>query len=233
MPTKESLYFHVYSDIKKAIDNGDIKPGDQIPPEFELVDKYNVSRVTIRNALKMLANENYIVRSPGKGTFVPHKHYQRSLSSIMSFSQICASMGYVPGAHTIKCCIEDATEEDIRELNLQNGAKVVVIERLRYADDIPVSLEISHFTERFDFLLHENLNDESMYALIQNKYGITFSDSKKVLELQFSNYEWSKYLSIPQNYPLLSIKSIVKTTTGEIAHRSHQLIVGTKFKLVI
>lgn len=230
---KDLLYLHIYSDIKNAIEKGEIKPGDQIPPEIELIEKYKVSRITVRTALKMLANENYIIRSAGKGTFVPIKHYQRAISSTMSFSQVCASMGYTPGAHTIKCCIENASDEDINELGLKLNSKVVVVERLRYANEVPVSLEISHFTEEFDFLLHENLNDNSMYAIIQEKYGIIFSDSKKILELQFANYEWSKYLSIPINYPLLSIKSVVSTTTGEKAHRSHQLIVGTKFKLII
>ena len=230
---KDLLYLHIYSDIKNAIEKGEIKPGDQIPPEVELVEKYKVSRITVRTALKMLANENYVIRLTGKGTFVPIKHYQRPISSTMSFSQVCASLGYIPGAHTIKCCIENATEEDIKELGLKPNSKIVVVERLRYANGVPVSLEVSHFTEEFDFLLHENLNDDSMYAIIQEKYGITFSDSKKILELQFSNYEWSKYLSIPINSPLLSIKSIVSTTTGEKAHRSHQLVVGTKFKLII
>ena len=230
---KDLLYRQIYTEIKTEIETGKIKPGEQILPEVELMEKYKVSRITVRKALKMLADENYIVRSAGKGTFVPLKHYQRSISSTMSFSQVCACMGYESGAHTVKCCIEDATEEDIKELGVNPGAKVVVVERLRYADGVPVSFEISRFTEKYDFLLHENLNDESMYAIIQEKYGITFSNSQKVLELQFSNYEWSKYLSIPTNYPLLSIKSIVSTTSGEKAQRSHQLIVGTKFKLII
>ena len=72
-----------------------------------------------------------------------------------------------------------------------------------------------------------------MYEIIRDKYNIIFSSSRKILELKFANYEWAKYLGVPDNFPLLSINSVVSTTEGKKAQRSQQLIVGTKFKLLI
>ncbi len=231
--SKEPLYLQLYEILKEEIESSMIAPGEQIPTEAELIDKYNVSRITVRNALKKLTEDNYVVRYKGKGSFVPDKQYKRSLNSTQSFSEMCRELGYKPGAHVIKCCIEDASKDDIVDLGLKEGAKVVVVERLRFADGTPVSLEITHFTEDFDFLLQENLNDCSMYEIIRDKYNIIFSSSRKILELKFANYEWAKYLGVPDNFPLLSINSVVSTTEGKKAQRSQQLIVGTKFKLLI
>lgn len=229
----DPLYLQIYSDIKKDIETGVLKPGDQIPTEIELMKQYEVSRITVRNSLKKLTNEGLLERSRGKGSFVTIRHYQRSLKNTISFTQICINQGLRPGAHTIKCCLEDASEEDLEELDLPLKSKVVTVERIRYANDVPVSFEITHFTEDFDFLITENLDDTSMYGLIQEKHNVIFSDSQKTLELIYSNYTWSKYLQIPNNSPLLSIKSIVCTDKGIKAQRSHQLIVGNKFKLII
>ena len=97
--------------------------------------------------------------------------------------------------------------------------------------------KLMHFTDLkppfgLKFLIG-GLNDCSMYEIIRDKYNIIFSSSRKILELKFANYEWAKYLGVPDNFPLLSINSVVSTTEGKKAQRSQQLIVGTKFKLLI
>lgn len=63
-------YLLIADQIKKQIINGDLKPGDQLPQELAMVKSYNVSRITIRNALKELENQDLIYRVQGAGTFV-------------------------------------------------------------------------------------------------------------------------------------------------------------------
>ena len=131
--SKEPLYLQLYEILKEEIESSTIAPGEQIPTEAELIDKYNVSRITVRNALKKLTEDNYVVRYKGKGSFVPDKQYKKSLNSTQSFSEMCRELGYKPGAHVIKCCIEDASKDDIVDLGLKEGDKVVVVERLLMA----------------------------------------------------------------------------------------------------
>ncbi|QOV19889.1 GntR family transcriptional regulator [Blautia liquoris] len=64
------LYEKIYKDISDAINRGDYKPGDKLPSEKELTEKYNVSRITSKKSLEMLSDEGRIVRMPGKGSFV-------------------------------------------------------------------------------------------------------------------------------------------------------------------
>jgi GntR family transcriptional regulator len=229
----QPLYKQLEDILMQSIESGTFKQGEKIPTELELSKIYNVSRITIRKALEELTRNNYLVRKTGKGTFVSNEKLQRSISGINSFSKVCHTLGREPGAKTIKLVIEDATTEDIRCLDLKTGDKVIVLERIRYADKIPVSIELSRFPESFIFLLNDDFNNTSLYEILDKKYNIRFAQSRKTIEIVFSTYEFSRYLNLSKNYPLLSITSTLIDTRGQKACLSKQLIVGDKFQLII
>ncbi|QQO10721.1 GntR family transcriptional regulator [Breznakiella homolactica] len=229
------LYIQLKNILQKMIENGTFKEGEQIPTEAVLCRRYHVSRITVRNALKELEKENLLQKIQGKGTFVSERNkLHRTLSVVAGFSEVCREQNRVPGAKVVKSAIEDASEDDIRELNLPADAKVYVLERIRYADNIPVSIEYNRFTEDYSFLLHENLNDNSLYDLLGKKHHISFKKSVKILEVIFCNdYDIMKYLSLEPGYPLLQITSVVSDHDDKKVYRSRQLIIGDKFKLMI
>ncbi|OLS35425.1 GntR family transcriptional regulator [Bacillus sp. MRMR6] len=227
------LYKQLTDIFRKDIEEGKFKKGEKIPTEVELSKLYNVSRVTVRNALEELAKENLLIRKQGKGTFVNTKKLSRGIHGLQSFSDMCREIGCKPGAKVIKCIIEDANHKDIEVLQLEPGSKIIVIERIRYADDVPVALEVSRLPERFTFLLNEDLNDTSMFSILSEKYGIVFMDTRKTIELVFATYEMSRYLNLSQGYPLLSISAVSTDKEGVPSHRSMQFIVGDKFQFII
>ena len=232
----EPLYLQLAHEIIQAIECGAYKKGDKLPSEGEFVARYEVSRVTVRKALEAVENKNYLDRRRGKGTFVRMEKISKQLSqSTISFSELCRTQNKVPGAKVIKSVIEDATEQDKAELGLAESDKVFVLERIRYADEVPVSVEISRFPENFSFLINEDLNNKnSLYEILRDKYNIIFANSKKSLEVIFcQSVALSKYLNIPKGYPLLLITSIVATTNGNQAYLSFQYIAGDKFKITI
>ena len=227
------LYAQVANQLRFDIENGRYKKGEKIPTEKELCKIYEVSRITVRNALDELAKEHLLTRKRGIGTFIAREKFQRDISRGSSFTQICMENGQIPGAKVIKSLIEDANEADIAELKLPEKSKVIVIERIRYADNIPVAIEISRFPESYAFLLNENLNDVSLISLLVEKYNISFTCCTKVIELVYSSYEMAKYLSLPDCYPLLYVFSLSCDNDGIPAHRSLQYVVGDKFKFYI
>jgi len=227
------LYKQLTDMLRRDIEEGKFKKGEKIPTELELSKLYNVSRITVRNALEELSKENLLIRKQGKGTFVNTEKLSRGISGLQSFSDMCRETGCKPGAKVIKCVIEDANEKDMEVLELGGNSKVIIIERIRYADDVPVALEISRFPERFSFLLDEDLNDSSMFSILSKKYHIEFTNARKTIELVFATYEMARYLSVSQGYPLLSITSVSNDNTGVPSHRSMQFIVGDKFKFIV
>ncbi|SUG03421.1 GntR family transcriptional regulator [Salmonella enterica subsp. enterica serovar Pullorum] len=175
------LYKQLEAALKEAIARGEYKPGQQIPTENELSARWQVSRVTVRKALDALTRENLLTRVSGKGTFVSGEKFQRSMTGIMSFSELCQSQGRRPGSRTIKSVFESVDDETKALLNMNDGEKAVVIERIRYADDVAVSLETVHLPPRFAFLLDEDLNNHSLYECLREKYHLWFTHSRKMI----------------------------------------------------
>lgn len=230
---RKPLYSQVYDSIKSDIESGTYKKGEKIPTENELSLKYNVSRITLRSALDKLVRDNYLVRYRGRGTFVKSEKYTRSIAENLGFSEMCRRLGCKAGAKTIKSVIEDATSADIAELQIPEGSSVFVLDRIRYMDDIPVSLEIGRYTDRYMFLMEEDLNNQSLYQLLSDKYGIIFGDCTRKIEIVYSTYQLSKYLNVPIDYPLLYMYGLVYDSDGVPAYRNQHYIVGDKFTLTL
>ena len=187
----------------------------------------------MRKALDELSQGEFLVRKPGKGTFVAEKKIQRKLDGVLSYTNMCHMMGYQPGAKTIKIALEQPTEEERGQLGLKKDEQMLVVERLRLADGRPMLLETSKFPESFFFLFNADLTNASLYETIRKETGIVFTRSDKVLEIVFANHQEAKYLGVVKGYPLLSIKSVVHDQSGEHCYLSRQLCIADKFKLMV
>lgn len=228
------LYKQLEEKLLKEIENGERPAGSRIPTENELSEQYKVSRVTVRKSLAKLTDMGYLDRKSGKGTFVAEKKFQRGLSKgVISFTEMCKLMGAKPGARIIKIALEDPTPKEMELMHLEADEKILVLERIRYADDKPVILELNKFPEAFSFLFSENLNDTSLYEILKDKHNILFNQSTKTLDLIFAASKEAKALNITKGYPLLRIDSILQDTNNNIYNLSQQLCIGDKFKLII
>ena len=147
------LFQQLAETLRAAIDAGEYPPGSRLPTENELCERYSVSRVTVRKALDELSQGEFLVRKPGKGTFVTEKKIQRKLDGVLSYTNMCYMMGYQPGAKTIRITLEQPTEEERGQLGLKKDEQTLVVERLRLADGRPMMLETSKFPESFSTIL--------------------------------------------------------------------------------
>lgn len=228
------LYRQMSDTILKEIQNGTFTPGNKIPTEFELSKTYEVSRVTVRKALSELADQGYLERKSGKGTFVAEKKLQRGLTNnVLSFTEMCKMMGMKPGAKTIKIALEDPSPKDAELIGLKPDEKVLVLERIRYADGNPVMLEINKYPESFSFLFGEDLNDTSLFVILEEKYNIKPHHSSKVIDIVFASAKEAKELNITKGYPLLRINSVTHDADEKLNYLSAQLCIGDKFKLIV
>ena len=226
------LYTQLEQVLLELINNGTYPPGSRLPTEAELSKQYNVSRVTVRKALQPLSEKGLLERKIGKGSFVAQKKITRSLSNIMSFSDMCKAQGYKPGAKTLRIDLVEPTQDERTQLGLKEHEQMLILERLRYADERAVIIELTKFSESFFFLMNENLTNTSLYDILA-KHEIFPANSIKELDIISSNYRESKYLNVSNNHPLLRIASTVKDHNNNILHLSVQLCVADSFKLYI
>ena len=86
-------YYQLSEILRQKIDDRDWQPHDSIPPERELEALYKVSRTTVREALNHLAEQGYIYREHGRGTFVSRPKMQHSLHILHSFTDDMKARG--------------------------------------------------------------------------------------------------------------------------------------------
>ncbi|MEY4304978.1 MAG: hypothetical protein RIT52_1153 [Pseudomonadota bacterium] len=140
-PRYEQLYRHLVA----AIADGRLKPETQIPPERDLAELAQVSRVTVRKAVGQLVEDGQLEQRRGAGTFVraPRARMDNSQSTLVSFSDYMRQRGKVPTSRILSAGLHAPTPAEQQALGLMTSGRVARIERLRSADGVPMALEYS------------------------------------------------------------------------------------------
>jgi len=131
--------------LRSAIVGGEYPAGSWLPNEADLCQRFSVSRVTVREAVRVLVEEGFVVRVRGVGTHVaPRPPLRHSLDVNFSYMQLIAASGRVPGARCLSARRVPATRAVAERLGLEPGDPVVRLERVRTADGVPVIVSVDH-----------------------------------------------------------------------------------------
>ena len=177
------LYLQVIDRLKSDIDKGVYQENEKLPSEFELSKTLGVSRATLREALRLLEEENVIVRRHGVGTFVnPKPLFTSGIEQLSSISTMIEQAGMEPGTIFMSATEDAPTEDDAVRFQSDIDDNVITIERVRTADGEPVVYCIDKVPANYlpqEFLSNENVSIFS--ALEQNghirvAYAVTFID---------------------------------------------------------
>lgn len=200
------VYYQLKNLILKKIQNGEFPEGSLIPSERDLGENFNISRMTVRQALNQLVAEGVLYREKGKGTFVSKGKIEQR--NIMSFSEIVKRKGLVPTTEVLHFIKQEA-DEDIKEiLGLGNSEMVYVIKRLRLAGNIPVGIEEDFIPEKYCPNLEKFDLTGSLYKLINEEYGYAITYVDNVIEAAKPFKEEKSLLNISVNVPVLKITGI-------------------------
>lgn len=176
------LYLQVIDRLKSNIEKGIFKENDKLPSEFELSKSLGVSRATLREALRLLEEENVIVRRHGVGTFVnPKPLFTSGIEHLTSISSMIETAGMEPGTVFLNATEDIPSEEDIKRFQCDDD-KIVTIERVRTADGEPVVYCIDKVPASYlptDFV---NKKEVSIFSALEQSgaihvaYAVTFID---------------------------------------------------------
>ncbi len=136
------LYAQLREALRTEIKERGLRPGDRLPTEAELEERYGVSRSTIRQAVGDLEIEGLLRRIQGRGTFVGSPKIQHH-PVLMSFSGLLRGQGYAPSHRLLETGVVGAPVEVAADLELDEGTPCRLIERLLSADDDPVGVSKS------------------------------------------------------------------------------------------
>jgi GntR family transcriptional regulator len=134
------LYQQLQRALRQAIESRVLGPDDALPPERDLADDFNVSRITVRKAIHGLVSEGMLVRRQGSGTFV-RARVEKNFSKLTSFSEDMRARGRNPRSVWLRKAAGSVTPEEALTLRASPGTPVYRFHRIRFADDAPMALE--------------------------------------------------------------------------------------------
>ena len=134
------LYKQLQRTLRQAIETRVLGPDDALPPERDLATDFNVSRITVRKAIDGLVSEGLLVRRQGSGTFV-RARVEKNFSKLTSFSEDMRARGRNPHSVWLRKSAGTVTPEEALTLRASPGTPVYRFHRIRFADDMPMSLE--------------------------------------------------------------------------------------------
>ena len=146
----DSKYLQVEQYIRKKIEKGSLKIGDQIPTEEQLCQRFGFSRMTVNKALNRLCEQGYIERTKGKGSFVSSPHVSKIIEIASSFTEDMANIGMVAGSKLISYEVKPAKDyPDIKKkLKLHDDDFIHYFVRLRTGNDIPVAISYTYVSAK-------------------------------------------------------------------------------------
>lgn len=207
------LYYQLKQWVIEQIERGDLKPGDVIPSERELSERFEISRMTVRQALLELVIEGKLVREKGKGTYVASPKINQGLLKLTSFSEDMLSRGMKPGALVVDISVKPVFPSILQKLGMNPDDKLLVVTRLRMANDKPMALESTHLPlSRFPKLEHQDFNNMSIYQYLEDHYGVVTAFASQTIEVGMPSDDEASLLKMTKDVPVLLIE---RFTYGE------------------
>ena len=145
----QPAYVRIRDQIKREIDEHVWKVGKRLPSERDLAEVFHVSRMTLRQAISLLVEEGVLERRIGSGTFVSSTRVQEKMRGTTSFTEIVKSQGKEPSSQLISYRRTIPNEQEVKKLGIQQTENIIRMERIRYADKVPVVYEVASIPERF------------------------------------------------------------------------------------
>lgn len=199
------VYFQLKNFIKEDIEKRGLKPGDALPSEREYCERFGISRMTVRQALKELELEGVIVRERGRGSFVAIPRIEQE--GLMSFTEMVTARGMKPETEMIEF-LKIPAEGLADTLGIEEEEEVYKITRLRKADGFPVALETVHIPVKFIPGIEKKDLTGSLYNLLQMDYDMEIRWSKTSFSAAMSTPFLEDLLKLEKATPLLKVESV-------------------------
>ncbi len=199
------LFIQIYNLLCSAIEEGVYKPGDRLPSENELIEKYSVSRTTALAAIDELLKAKIAYRERGKGTFVA-KPVIDHFSFQKSFTEAMLERGLHPSSKMLFLGKGRPDPETLKKLKIPEALEYYKIVRLRLADEMPVALQQTYLPiARFPDLLNKDFEKRGLFEILRQEYSINPAWSESIVEASLASAEEADLLQISDKGAVLAI----------------------------
>lgn len=201
------LYLQMKNALEAEIRDGKYGPEERLPSERELCERFGVSRMTARQALKELERDGLVFSRVGKGTFVSEPKIDQQLRNLTGFSQEISRRGARPSSTVLSAQVLLASAHMAAILKVMQGAEVIELSRLRMSNELPLCIEVAHIPHYLcPNILKNDFSQESLYRVFQSDYGHRLVRAEQTMEASLANARELELLQMTSPASVLRIE---------------------------
>ncbi|MFS0593382.1 GntR family transcriptional regulator [Cytobacillus horneckiae] len=221
------LYEQVGRLIKEKVRTNEWKPGRQLPSERELCEIFSVSRITIRQAIKLLETDGILQRTHGVGTFVtPKNTLEQPLEEIKSFQSMLEQQGVIGSTKVIASNQILSSVQISKVLNLELTDQVTNLQLLGYGDNQPIvyynSFFPKHIGKKMEKAAKEAQAEQRAFStldLYRKDFDRKPTHMEQAFESHIADKNLASLLDVKEGWPIFHITSIMYADTTPLEYR--------------
>ena len=216
------LYYQIMRNLKEQIVSGKLGPGDRLPSEAEHTRRFGVSRVVIRQALRILEEQGLIVRVKGKGTFVSQAVAEDAAPRISGSLEDLIHIGAGTTIKVVEFRLVKATADLAEVFGVKDGDDLFNVQRIRLVGGRPLAVLINHLPYSIGATIPlSDLTREPLIVLIEKRAGVHIEWASQVFQAVAADGEMAQLLEVDILTPLLKLTLTAYSTDGIVADLAH------------
>lgn len=228
-----TLYAQIEALLKEQIETGEVAKGDILPSEKQLMEHFQVSRMTVRQAMSNLSNLGYISCARGIGTIVTFEKINERIQHVISFSQELQQHGYEMKTSFARMEIVKASRTVAAALGIEPDETVYSLTRVRCAHDVPMVFSYTFLKRVREMPLHTEPYEHSLYQFLQNELDVRIAKAMDSFEATIAKREVAERLAIAEGSPVFKRKRVARDQTGEIVEYTVCYYPGDKYQYTV
>ena len=228
------LYHQLKTALLRDIESGRWRPGDRIPTEDALIERYKVSKITVRQALRDLAQMGYIRREQGRGTFVQGPPLEEGPRELKSFTSEMRSHGFSATSRVLEQEVIAAPADIAERLVIAEGSPVFRLHRLRLADGEPMGLQTAYIAmtlvPRIDQLAFA---DASLYEILGTHYALYPAAARETHQAVPLPEDLAPLLRVAASSPALAAERLTTLGDGRPLEFVQSIMRGDRYRIVL
>lgn len=235
MPAALPKYRQVADALAARIAAGHLKAGDQVPSERVIADEMGISRMTARQALRLLAERGVVQPRVGQGTFVGVPVIQQELESLRGFTEEVERQGRTAGSLLVEASRQLPDGEAAQALEIPAGTEVWRIGRVRLIDGEAVAVETTEVPVALapGLIERADLARASLYATLRLHYGLRPATAEQTLAAGLAEPAVAQPLGLAAGAPVLRLTRLTREAGGRPIEHVRSVYRGDAFVMKV